>query len=261
MDWDLGRLAAAIHPAHLVYHETIGSTNDVALDRCRTRVDDSPFLVLTRHQLRGRGRGSNRWWAAEGALTFSWVPSNASLRGVPDSLLPLAAGLAVTRALEQRHPKSAVGLKWPNDVWMADRKLGGILVEKAASFHPRYVIGVGLNINNSLKDAPGDIQQRATSWIDACGEYLPRVPLVIDILSEWFQVLELLSKDRDRFFDEWRYHCILVGRYVEIDVGKRLLVGQCQGIDPSGALCVATTNGRELVHCGTVVKAEGLLLG
>ncbi|GIW92296.1 MAG: biotin--[acetyl-CoA-carboxylase] ligase [Pirellulaceae bacterium] len=257
-DWDLGRLAAAIHPAELVYFEQVESTNDIALERCRAGTVEDALLVLARQQTRGRGRGANRWWACDGALTFSWVPEARCTARVPESLVPLATGLAVVRALEERRPPLALGLKWPNDILLAGRKLGGILVEKASMGQSRLVIGIGLNVNNSMQQAPAEVKCRAVCWGEATGQILPRVPLLIDILSQWHQVIELLAKDRDRFLEEWRERCLLAGRYVEIDLGKQRLTGQCQGIDASGALCVATPSGAERISWGTVLRAEGL---
>jgi BirA family biotin operon repressor/biotin-[acetyl-CoA-carboxylase] ligase len=259
-DWDLERLAAGIWPATLIYLHETESTNDVALEECRVRGAQEEFLVLASHQRRGRGRGTNTWWSSSGALTFSWVPRASRLPPGELLLVPLTAGLAVLEALQERKPGAALSLKWPNDVLLNGRKIAGILTEATPPPATRLVIGIGINVNNSLQNAPPEIRRRATSCVDAWHMTIARVPLLLSILSEMDRWLEILRSDRQQFLDAWRVRCALSGREVEVEVGRQRIAGQCQGIDPDGALCVYTTTGVQRITAGTVCKAEGLLV-
>lgn len=255
-DWDLGKLAAGIYPAKLVYYDELDSTNDLALEMCRQNMPQEGFLLLTRHQRRGRGRGMNRWWSADGALTFSWVPAAGQTPITETALLPLAVGLAVTAALQRQHPGAHLTVKWPNDVLLNDRKVAGILVELALQPVQRVVIGVGVNVNNTLTQAPQEVRRRAISCIDAWGRATPRVPLLLDVLAALDEFLGMMARDRDYVLSAWRSYCALTGKYVEIQVGRQRVVGQCQGIDDTGALRVYTWQGCQRLTTGTVVCAS-----
>jgi len=141
---------------------TIGSTNTELMARGR-RGDTSPSLLVACHQTAGRGRQGRNWQASPGdSLTFSlgWPMRLDEVPG-GGSALSLAAGLAVAQALDKglqtlpapfRRP-SPIGLKWPNDLWLDGRKLGGILIEASPALglsegQRWVVIGVGLNVRD-----------------------------------------------------------------------------------------------------------------
>ena len=173
---DLRRLRTETFLREVEHHAEIGSTNDRALALCGETNLPVPYLILTEQQTAGRGRGANRWWSNDGALLFS-VIINATDYALPESRWPqisLTAGVAVCEVLDaltnttnsQVARAHTVGLKWPNDVWLNNRKACGILVEVPPTRCGRLVIGVGLNVNNSFDSAPAELQLNATSLSD-----------------------------------------------------------------------------------------------
>ena len=123
----------------------IDSTNTELMRRARAG-QTAPTLLVAERQTAGRGRLGRDWHSAtapqDGALASLTFSLGMALPAMDFSGLSLAAGLAVVQSL---HP--ALRLKWPNDVWVHDRKLGGILIETAAAGDQRFlVVGVGLNI-------------------------------------------------------------------------------------------------------------------
>ena len=143
--FELDRLRSSGLIRDLEFHEEIGSTNDRAAELSRQSRLDCPFLVLTNRQTAGRGRGPNRWWSTAGALTFTLI-----LEIEPESLpterwprIALAAGGAVCEALEQAVPEASVQVKWPNDVYLCGKKVGGILVEARPSKRDACSSGLG----------------------------------------------------------------------------------------------------------------------
>jgi BirA family biotin operon repressor/biotin-[acetyl-CoA-carboxylase] ligase len=122
----------------------IDSTNTELMRRARAGQTE-PVLLVAERQTAGRGRLGRGWRSAPGeSLTFSL---GVGLAPADWSGMSLAVGVAIAETL---HP--SIQLKWPNDLWVADRKLGGILIETAsfsgAGPGPRYaVIGVGLNLS------------------------------------------------------------------------------------------------------------------
>jgi BirA family biotin operon repressor/biotin-[acetyl-CoA-carboxylase] ligase len=169
--------------AQVEWHAEIGSTNTRALELATAVDQPTPLLIGADRQTAGRGRGGNRWWSTTGALTFSLVldptedflgPDVPPLTPAHWPRLSLVAALALCHELERLIPEITAQLKWPNDVHVAGRKLAGILVETASSpgSTPRLVLGMGVNVNNSLRDAPPELQATACSLIDLMGGLL-----------------------------------------------------------------------------------------
>ncbi|MBI5926100.1 MAG: biotin--[acetyl-CoA-carboxylase] ligase [Aquabacterium sp.] len=152
----------------------IGSTNTELMARGR-RGETSPTFIVACRQTAGRGRQGRTWLAAPGdTLTFSLgLPMRLDEIPGGGSALSLAVGLAVAqgletglRALPDQVNTPAIGLKWPNDLWLNGRKLGGILIEATPapglSEGQRWVvIGIGLNVR------PGQAPAEATSLSSA----------------------------------------------------------------------------------------------
>lgn len=124
-------------------YPTLPSTNscgkELVIDGC-----SSGTVVWALHQTAGRGRRGRNWGADQSSLTFSvlW----ATPADFPTEILPLTVGLGLVQSLIALVPELKV--KWPNDLWFKDRKLGGILAESTQQGGQKWVIlGVGLNVN------------------------------------------------------------------------------------------------------------------
>lgn len=240
----------------LEVHEELSSTNDHAL-RIAARLQTTPHLVIARRQRQGRGRGSNQWWSSEGALTFSLIV-RLDRDLVPASRWPqfsLAAGAGICAGLEDLVPAGDVRLKWPNDVYLEGRKVCGVLVEvpaEAASGH--LVIGVGLNVNNSAKDGPAEIRDRAIGLIDVHNAELEMTGVLSAVLrgiAAEFAGIERADPDRG---SRWRKRCLLSGRVVTLHDGVRTVSGTCRGIEDDGALLLETPAGPQAFYGGVITE-------
>ena len=251
--WFEDEIAAALAPLlpglSVEVVAEIDSTSSELMRRARDG-RSSPVLLVAERQTAGRGRMGRLWQSAQdrdepASLTFSL--------GLP--LLPrdwsglsLAVGVSVAESLD---PSKAGGiaLKWPNDLWVEDRKLGGILIETALPQNgtaERYlVIGIGLNIGPreaaGLSTAPAWIRQwrpRATAP-ELLREIV--VPLVDDVL---------LFGERGfvPFAERFAARDILRGREVQLSDG---IVGRCEGVGWGGELLVQTASGMK-----TITSAE-----
>ena len=262
MPYDLKQITAKTLVSRVDYHDQIGSTNDCGIALAIQDPAQTPLLVLADRQTAGRGRGSNQWWSANGALTFSLVV-DAGLVGLATSRFPLvslSAGLATARVLSteleclrssavdpqtHQHLGSAssgesgpsdVGLKWPNDVHLRGRKVCGILVETAPQRSGVLVVGVGLNINNSFQTAPAPLRTTGISLREVSGRLHDPTELLISLLNEFERDLRLLAANRLDLVSCWQQYCLLRGRTVQLECGKQQFSGVCQGIDDDGAL-------------------------
>ncbi|MFO0905134.1 MAG: biotin--[acetyl-CoA-carboxylase] ligase [Pirellulales bacterium] len=246
----------AAHPwlAQLEYASEMGSTNDVAL-ALAAHVPATPLLVLADRQTAGRGRGANRWWSAPGALTFSLVLDlHADLPVARRSQLALVAGLAVRAAIGEQ--VGGVELKWPNDVYVAGRKVCGILIEASAARPRRAVVGIGVNVNNSFHDAPEDVRQRATSLVDHLPQPLDATTLLSQVLDQFREHLETWEAGRLNLVAEWTPYCFLTNRVIVVETGGRRLSGRCQGITAEGALSLLTPDGPVECLSGVIASVD-----
>jgi BirA family biotin operon repressor/biotin-[acetyl-CoA-carboxylase] ligase len=171
---DADQLRAATFVRHVELHDTLGSTNDRAAEMARDPTIELPVLIVACRQVAGRGRGSNRWWSAEGGLTFSVLLDSAAI-GVGTENWPqlsLATAAAMCDAIAADAPPTSLSIKSPNDVLIDGRKICGILIESpAGTAHARnrLIIGVGINVNNSCRTAPPEIREQATTLCDVTG--------------------------------------------------------------------------------------------
>lgn len=264
--FDLSRLAAANLVAQIDYHDELGSTSDRALELAASDSAALPLLVLAARQTAGRGRGTNRWFVTEGALTFSLALA-APPEQLPSSRWPevaLVAGLAVCEALQSLAPEAELQVKWPNDVYLAGRKVCGILSESVPGWRERMVVGIGVNVNNSWQESgiggqrSGDLKRIATALIDHDG--LPRdlTATLLSILDHFDrQWSELLAYGFAPLAVSFRERCFLTGKTVTVQQpGGQNLLGLCRGIDNEGALRLHGLHGEQRVRSGSVLRWE-----
>ena len=229
--------------------EEIDSTSSELMRRARDG-RAHPVLLVAQRQTAGRGRMGRAWESAQdkdepASLTFSL---GLPLMPRDWSGLSLAVGVSVAESLDASNPPR-IGLKWPNDLWFEERKLGGILIETALpqdGMAQRYlVIGIGINIGP--REATG--MSTAPAWIrewrpDATAPGLLREivpPLVAHVL---------LFGDRGfvPFAERFAARDVLRGRDVQLSDGT---AGHCAGVGWGGELLVQTSSGTK-----TVVSAE-----
>jgi BirA family biotin operon repressor/biotin-[acetyl-CoA-carboxylase] ligase len=252
---DLDRIQDESPVRVVEYYRQLSSTSDRALQLARVKECETPLVVLAELQTAGRGRGSNRWWAGPGALTFSLVIDlKNGQRSVGDTRVSLATALAVRDALSTFDSTARFQLKWPNDIFLQSRKIAGILLERPALHLNRLVVGIGVNVNNSLQGAPATLQETSNSFCDATGRHLSLPDLLITTLNSLVEQYAALAEGQLPLLDRWNAHCILRGQAVNVESGKRQMTGVCRGVDPEGALVVQTDAGLETFASGSVRK-------
>ncbi|MCH7726523.1 MAG: biotin--[acetyl-CoA-carboxylase] ligase [Planctomycetes bacterium] len=255
---DLKRIEAETFVRSLECYRELPSTNDLALELATRDEVILPMLVIAESQTAGRGRGGNLWWSMSGALTFSLVLDTTAC-GLPKNCWPqasLTAGLSVCEALENLRPDLKCGLKWPNDVYIRWRKICGVLVEVPQSSNNRLVIGVGINVNNSLTAAPQEIQAIATSLHDETQQHFDLADILIEVLRYLALWLDLVGSGSGELSQAWQHRCILRGRTIHLDLGAKRVAGICRGIDTDGALMLQTDAGLQRFYTGAVARIE-----
>ena len=223
---------------------SVDSTNTVLLGR-HSLPNGSSEVLLAEYQTAGRGRRGRPWVAPPGGaicLSFSWNFSD-----VPEDLgaLGLVIGVCELRALRSlgiAHAK----LKWPNDLLVDDKKLGGILIElRAESDGPAYVVvGVGLNVALGAS-LLAKIAETGVAPIDLASAGLAqpsRNAVAGAILDACLQgLLEFEREGLRPFLEDWAEADALRGRMVDVrGAGGDVVQGLARGVDLHGALLVET---------------------
>ncbi len=212
----------------------VDSTNRVLREMVRRGDASEGAVVAAERQTSGRGRLDRPWHSPPGGLYLSVL-----LEPVP--LLSLRLGVAAARAVEL-----ACGfgpeLKWPNDLLVEGRKLGGILVEMEGSW---AVAGVGINVEN--EEFPPEVASVATS-LRLLGHRVSPHDLGRLLLRE----LESLYRGSFRLA-YYEARCGTLGRRVSVETSAGVVAGVARRLDHDGGLVVETDSGEERVLAGDVV--------
>jgi BirA family biotin operon repressor/biotin-[acetyl-CoA-carboxylase] ligase len=259
--FELDRIERETLVRQVIFRRTVRSTNDRALQLASRSDLPLPLLVLAERQTGGRGRGTNRWWSASGSLTFSLLLDAAPRLIRPEQWpqVSLAAATAVCDAIDDVWPGRDCGIRWPNDVYVAGRKVCGILPEPVAapdSGSVRLVVGIGINVNNGFVAAPSDVRARAASLADLSGRRYDLTEVLVRVLTRLDVRLRQLACRDARLSDTWTARCVLRARTVELVVGPRRVRGLCHGVDRAGALRVAIGGRIERFLGGVVAAVE-----
>ena len=235
---DLSKIQQETGVQEISYFDELPSTNDEAARLVKENASNAPHLILAKRQTKGRGRGANQWWSNEGGLTFSLIVDVTQLAADSLCKISLTCGLAICQALERFAPMGDFGLKWPNDVYLEGRKICGILIERPVE--DQVIIGVGINVNNRLSDAPDDVSSIAVSLFELIETPLELTDVMIESLNQLDRRITELALDNPTILDHWQAYDMLRLKNVRINTYSQVIEGTCHGIDADGALIVQT---------------------
>ena len=219
-------------PVHVA--AVTGSTQDDALDRLKAGAEHGSVFVAE-HQLSGRGRLGRSWLTTPGNLLFSLVVRNVNTDGDLAGLLTIAASVGVARAIEQC-VGVALLIKWPNDLMLANAKVGGVLISVR---QPHAVIGVGINVGT----APGIVAAQPTSAIaEYADQAIDRTELLAFVIDEILSAVEAKASLKTDLFNDWVARSTVLGHEVEVS-GTVIDRGRVAGFDRDGSLLLQTVDG------------------
>jgi BirA family biotin operon repressor/biotin-[acetyl-CoA-carboxylase] ligase len=249
---DLKRLRRETFVARVEHHETIGSTNDRAKECAGLAAGPRPWLIVADVQTAGRGRGSNRWWTGPGSLAFSLLLAEGSVdpRSAGGPLLGLGAAVAIAETVAPLLVEHAVGLHWPNDVFAAGRKLGGVLVEVLPD--RKAVVGIGLNTNSAPGDVPAAIRDTATTLLELTGGRCDHTDMLVVLLRRLEAAIATLADRPAEIAARADHLCLQRDRLLAVRCGAETVTGRCAGIAPDGALLLETGCGGRALRSGVV---------
>ncbi|HAZ80108.1 MAG TPA: biotin--[acetyl-CoA-carboxylase] ligase [Porticoccaceae bacterium] len=229
----------------LVLLNTVDSTNRYARDQVKAG-NVSGLVVLAEQQTAGVGRRGNRWLSPFGAniymsIVWNFTQSEDVLQG-----LSLAIGVAVCRSLT-KIGMSGVKLKWPNDIYVGSKKLGGILLELVGDPSGDCSVVIGVGINHDMPFSAGEAIDQA--WTDIVKETVTPVSrnhLAACLIDNIFDILETFHRlGFSAYQDEWIAADLMYNMPATISNSRESISGTVLGVDEHGALRMKLENGAE----------------
>jgi len=241
----LESLGESLFAANLVFHRSLNSTNILAKELALKGAPEGT-VVLTEEQSAGRGRMDRRWLSPGYMNLLFSILLRPPLPVDQVFILTMILALASINGVREISGIEPM-IKWPNDLYVGQRKLGGILTEfNVQGRDVEYVIlGLGLNVNWNPGDQEG-LHYPATNILAESGIRTPRNGLLVVILRSLERYYEdVLTGRIEDLYQRWNELSLIMGKEVEIETDKEKLTGQAVQIDRKGALVIIDSHGRE----------------
>jgi len=234
----------------------IDSTNKYLLEQ-PTPAPGRFTVALAEHQSAGRGRLDRRWYSTPASSLCMSMSYTFASRPRELASLTLAIGAGIADALESLGV-GGIGLKWPNDIVIADGKVGGILTEvlPANTASVTVVVGIGLNVDlqngERLADFVGKTG-RVADLASACDQLPGRSKISAVLTGCLFNTMEQFAAEGFApFIETWQRFDWLRGQRISIEMTEEMIPGIAQGIDVDGTLILETDTGRRRIVSGSV---------
>lgn len=231
------------------YYPKLDSTNTKAWELVSENTENGTVIIAD-NQLKGRGRQSNKWISIPGkSLTFSIILYPNVLPN-QINLYSLIAGLAITDCLIDYDIQAQ--LKWPNDILINGKKVGGILCESKISggVIKSLVIGIGLNVNEKTTNLPEELRDKATSLTIESEKQYKLEKLLANILNN----LEHRVQHRDEAqLIDWEKRCAHLNQKVTFRSGNKIVTGIFKGLSSIGQAIISINNKEVKFDSGEIV--------
>jgi BirA family transcriptional regulator, biotin operon repressor / biotin---[acetyl-CoA-carboxylase] ligase len=237
------RLKGNLFGKRFLHFFKIDSTNRIAMELGYAGEPEGT-LVLAEEQTAGRGRAGRSWHSERGTGLYFTLLLRPRLAPAQAPLLTMLAGLSAHAAI-QGLTGLTPGLKWPNDLLLNGKKVGGILTEMHAepSVVRFVIVGIGINVNQ--EKFPPELASIATSLRKESGKMNYRLELLVRLLRQFESDYNRFLREGPSFVVErfQRASNFANGRRVRVETGAESYVGTTAGLSPEGLLLVAKENG------------------
>ena len=236
-------LEKSVFKENIVIYKSLSSTNSRAKELC---AQDAPHgtIVLAEEQTAGRGRMERKWFSPSHKNILISLLLRPDMEADNIYSLTLTLALAGIDAIKELCGLSAM-IKWPNDIYLNNKKLAGILTEfSVRGNRPVYVIlGMGMNVNWHPDEESGMLFT-STSLAKERGAHVSRNRLIAEILKR-FECLynDLICKRTEEFTRRCNSLSLLTGKMVSVDTGDELIRGKVIGLDKDGGLILEIQDG------------------
>jgi BirA family biotin operon repressor/biotin-[acetyl-CoA-carboxylase] ligase len=231
-----------LHP--LIELQTVDSTNHYAEKLLKTQKVPGGTIIFAHEQTSGKGQGENNWESEPGKnATFSLLLYPVFLSPGQQFLLNKAITLGVLDFLHRFQTEQKFSIKWPNDFYAGNRKIGGILIQNTVcgAVYESCIAGIGLNVNQEIfnPDLPNPVSLKQIIGMEF--HVKDSMDLIVEHIDERYRQLEEGLTDRlDRDFRE---QLLGIDEWKDYRVDKKLIKGKIIGVDESGMLMMEMENG------------------
>ncbi len=234
-----------------IFYEHISNSTQDSIWKLGLDGGQEGTVVFSESQRKGRGRMDRAWISPKGGIYFSLLlkPKFLQIQEVPQ--ITLMISLACLKAI-----KKATGvecqLKWPNDIFLNKKKLGGILCEIHAETDKVHFVVVGIGINVNSRDLP----KTATSLFLSTKNKFSRVEIAKRVLEEIETQYKRIKDDGFKdVLKEWSQACFLWGKKIKVKIFDKQISGQALSIDKRGYLLIKRDHGSiEKISAGDIIK-------
>jgi len=203
------------------YYNRLDSTNEEAWELLDEGYQHGS-IIITENQTRGKGRQSNSWSTVAGkGLAFTLILdkeySNSFSR-----FISLATGISIVESIMKRGVECL--LKWPNDIFASNKKIGGILCESKIKDKriKKMIIGIGLNVNETVEEHPQGIQDYISTMYSITNHAHQRELIVAEFLNSFERWMGKIKDNSTKVIEAWNVHCMHINKSISFfDKGKQ----------------------------------------
>lgn len=216
--------------------ECIDSTNAEAKRLLQDNIE-LPFVVIANEQIAGKGQGDHSWNAAKGLNITCSFALEVDIPSEYQYLITVATSLSIVSLLKNFIAEDRIKIKWPNDIYIDDNKICGILITNKVFCDniASTIIGIGLNINQ-IKfpiNIPNPTSLKIITNKDCDIDVIFK-----DLCDNIIQHFEKIIYDKENLTEEYTKHLYKLGKYYEYSINGQLHKGIVKGINEIGELVI-----------------------
>ena len=251
-------LTTAYMARNILYREACESTNDIAHHQARRGAQEGT-AVVAEVQRSGRGRLGRSWESPPDANLYTSIILRPPFLPAQAPQLTLMAAVAVAETIEKITSLSP-RIKWPNDVYINQKKISGILTELECEMDRVHwvVLGIGVNINMKQNQFSAATASNATSLLEETGTKISRPVFARQLFTElenWYEMLK--NQGIAPVIDAWEKRSLLQGRRILVRSPQSETIGKMAGLDESGYLLIQRDDGAtERIIAGDITLCE-----
>jgi len=236
---------------YVFHYKTTNSTSLSAEKLIKQGEQLGNFLIIADKQISGKGRRRNRWFSPAGGLWITMALNGLNVQ----SNLTIFTGIILRRTIAELYPEISdrLKIKWPNDIFIDDKKISGIL-SSYLSYNKYHLIGIGIDTN--ITELPNEISEIATSLAIELQKNIENVMILqrfIDIFSETLS--QFLTSGLQPFLNEYLDNSYLMGKKISIGSDFEEYTGTVERINKKGAIILRLENNMlQPFYSGTIKK-------
>jgi BirA family biotin operon repressor/biotin-[acetyl-CoA-carboxylase] ligase len=236
--------------------ESIDSTNDYL--KSVDMSGQKSMVCLAETQTKGHGQYGRQWYSPAQKNIYMSIRTVVQKPLVALTGLSLMVGISICQAIEVLYPslKKDITLKWPNDIYLQGKKLGGVLIEVVQSDDKETDVIIGIGFNVLMESDDGSSDQAWVSLKQCIDEDLNRNVIAAQIINQTFSnINRFITNDFSGFHKDWNKKDFLSGKTIQVQSGHQTLKGLSMGVNDMGALILQDEAGQmQTIVSGKIEK-------